>query len=260
MLSRERGKRGQVAGNAAAPGASVSSRLLRVLDCFDVSRPVLSLTEIAAASGLPLSTARRLIKELTDWGGLERTANGRYRIGMRLWRIGSFAPQRRDLREAAVPYMLDLYEATMENVQLVVLDGVEALCVEKISGSNAVATQTEVGGRLPLHATGVGKVLLAYSPRQVVVDTVAAGLERFTPHSIVAPGRLVANLKSIRETGLSFAYEELTVGVVSVAAPVITADRQLHGALGIVARQGTPLDRLGPAVRTAALGLSRSFL
>jgi DNA-binding IclR family transcriptional regulator len=247
-----------MAGNIGVAGDSVSRRLLSVLDCFDVSRPVLSLTEIAAASGLPLSTARRLIVELVAWGGLERSPNGRYRIGMRLWRIGSFAPQQRDLREAALPYLHDLYEVALENVQLVVVDGLEALCVEKVSGPRAVATNTEVGGRLPLHATGVSKVLLAYSPTQLLTDTVAAGLTRYTPNTIVQPGRLAAVRQAVRENGLAFAYEEFTVGVVSVAAPVLTRDRRLLGALGIVARHTTRLDQLAPAVRTAALGVSRS--
>ena len=247
-----------MAGNIGVAGDTVSRRLLSVLDCFDVSRPVLSLTEISASSGLPLSTARRLIVELVTWGGLERLPNGRYRIGMRLWRIGSFAQQQRDLREAALPYLHDLYEVALENVQLVVLDGLEALCVEKVSGPKAVANNTEVGGRLPLHATGVGKVLLAYSSPQLLADTVAAGLIRYTPHTIVAPGRLASALRVIRTNGLSFAYEELTVGVISVAAPVLTRERRLLGSLGIVARHTTRLDQLAPAVRAAALGVSRS--
>ncbi len=248
-----------MAGNIGTAGDSVSRRLLSVLDCFELSRPVLSLTEIAAGATLPRSTARRLIVELVAWGGLERLPNGKYRIGMRLCRIGSFAPRQRDLREVALPYLRDLYAVVLENVQLVVLDGLDALCVEQVSGPEAgVAATTEVGGRLPLHASGVGKVLLAYSPPRLLTDTVAAGLIRYTPHTIVQSGRLAATRQLIREHGLAYSSEELAVGVVSVAAPVLTPDRRLIGALGIVARHGTRLDQMASAVRTAALGVSRS--
>jgi DNA-binding IclR family transcriptional regulator len=246
-----------VAGNVRTPGESVAQRLLAVLGCFDVARPELSLTDIARATGLPSSTARRLILELVEWGGLERLGNGRYRIGIRLWQIGSTAPRQRDLREAALPYMHDLYEATQENVQLVVLDGLEALCLEKISGTGSVATMTEVGGHLPLHATGVGKVLLAYSPPALLRDTIAKGLPRITARTVVAPGRLAASLAEIRRAGLSFAYEEMTVGVSSVAAPISRSGNSPLAALGIVARADTRLDVLAPALRTAALSLSR---
>jgi DNA-binding IclR family transcriptional regulator len=153
--------------------------------------------------------------------------------------------------------MHDLYEATQENVQLVVLDGLEALCLEKISGATSVSTMTEVGGRLPLHATSVGKVLLAFSPPSLLRETVARGLPRITPRTAVAPGRLAASLAEIRRTGLCFAYEEMTVGVVSVAAPISRSGDHPLAALGIVVRADTRLEPLAPALRTAALSLSR---
>lgn len=246
-----------MARTTGPPGVSVSSKLLAVLDCFEVAEPTLTLTEISQRSGLPLSTARRLIQELTDWGGLERLSNGRYRVGIRLWAIGSSAPRQHDLSEAARPFMQDLYQATRENVQLIVLDGLEALCVEKIYGKRAVPTETDVGAHMPLHATGGGKALLAFAPRQVLLDVIDAGLTRCTPYTLVHPGRLAAALKQVRKTGLAYSQEEKTYGAVSVASPILSADQQLLGAIAIVAKIGTPVDRLGPAVRTAALSISR---
>ncbi|MGE0782700.1 IclR family transcriptional regulator [Mycolicibacterium sp.] len=247
-----------MAGNTSVPGQTVSSRLLAVLDCFDVDHRELTLTEIAQRTGLALSTARRLIGELTEWGGLERLPSGGYRVGVRLWQVGSLAPQARDLREAALPYMHDLFEATRENVQLAVPDGVEALCIEKVSGSKAVPTFTHVGGRLPLHTTGVGKAVLAFSSRDLLQDIVSRGLARHTIHSIVEPGRLATALDGVRRTGLAYSYEEMSLGAISVASPIVAAGR-LCGALGIVTHSSTPLERLAPAVRTAALGVSRSI-
>lgn len=238
-------------------GISVSSKLLAVLDCFRLGPPELNLSEISELSGLPMSTARRLILELTTWGGLERLPHGSYRIGLRLWELGSSAPRQRDLREAASPYMQDLYEAGQENVQLVVLDGLEALCVEKVSGKRAVALETEVGGRMPLHATAAGKVLLAFSPSSLLIEATAAGLGRCTPHTLVEPGRLSAALRQARKTGVAHSREERHFGAVSVAAPILDQDKQVLGTIGIVARVGTRMDRLAPAVRTAALTISR---
>lgn len=246
-----------MAGNISVPGQTVGSRLLAVLDCFDVSHRQLTLTEIADRANLPLTTARRLILELTVWGGLERLHDGTYRVGMRLWQIGALAPQTRDLREAALPYLYDLFEATRENVQLAVIDGLEVLCIEKVSGTKAVPTATHVGGRLPLHTTGVGKALLAFSPRSVLESVVDGGLTRATRHSIVEPGRLATALEGVRQTGVAYSREEMTLGAISVASPIVAAGR-LWGAVGIVTHSGTSLDRLAPAVRAAALGIARS--
>ena len=109
---------------------------------------------------------------------------------MRLWEIGSLAPQRNGLREIAIPFMEDLYEATHENVQLAVLAGREALFVERINGRHSVPTVTRVGGRLPLHATGVGKALLAFAPEPVLEEVIAAGLPALTQSTITDPRAL----------------------------------------------------------------------
>lgn len=248
-----------MSGRTGTPGATVSGRLLSVLDCFDDRHGLLTLTQIAQRSQLPLSTARRLVVELADWGGLERLPDGRYGVGVRLWEIGTHAQQHRGMRAAAVPYLQDLYQAARENVQLVVLDGSQALVLERLFGAGAVPTETDRGGRLPLHATSAGKALLAFAPPQVLADVVAAGLPRYTPHTAVEPGRLAAALRRVRSTGVAYAREELVLGTVSVAAPVLDRDGRLLAAVAIVARVGTRLERLGPAVRTASLGVARSM-
>jgi DNA-binding IclR family transcriptional regulator len=246
-----------MAGNVGTPGSSVASRLLSVLACFATATPELTMSEISSRTGLPTTTTRRLLAELTDWGGLDRLVNNRYRIGVRLWEIGALAPQQRGLREAALPLMHDLWSATHENVQLVVLDDREALCIEKISATTAVATRTEVGGRLPLHATAVGKCLLAYSPRDLLLEVIDGGLTRHTPYTITEPGRLATVLQDVRRTGVAVSREELTLGAVSAAAPIVSNGGVLVGALGVVAHSSSQLGRLGPAVRTAALGIAR---
>ena len=156
-----------MAGNVSSPGTSVTSRVLSVLGCFDARHPTLRLSEIARGSDLPLSTAHRLVGELVTWGALSRLDDGSYAIGRRLWRLGLLAPASSTLREAAAPFLHDIHAATRATVHLGVRDGITVLYLERLSGSVSVPVVSRVGSRLPLHATGVGKVLLAYAPAEV---------------------------------------------------------------------------------------------
>lgn len=111
-------------------------------------------------------------------------------------------------REGTRPFMLDLYEATHENVHLAILDGHKVLYLEKVSGRRSIPIRTRARGRLPLHATGLGKVLLAFAPDELFSDVVADGLRRYTVHTIVAPGPApsgagggTAHLRRVRQGG-----------------------------------------------------------
>jgi DNA-binding IclR family transcriptional regulator len=247
-------------GSTEWRGRSVVSKVVALLDAFSPRAAELSLGELAARTGLPVSTTYRLVCELVDWGGLERVDGGGYRVGLRMWEIGSLAPRGETLREVALPFMSDLYEATRENVHLAVLEGAEVLYVEKLSGRHAMPVRTRRGGRLPLHATAAGKVLLAHAPESLFRETVAAGLRRYTAHTVIAPGHLRRALTEIRRSGIAYAREELTVGSHSVASPVLDADGEAVAALSVTLRAGrTDPRRLGPAVRTAAISVSRGL-
>ena len=93
---------------------------------------------------------------------------------MRLWEVGLRSPLATRMRELALPIMADLYESTRENIHLAVRDGADALYVEKLTGHRAVPVISRIGGRLPLHATGVGKALLAWARRRSSRPTAAA--------------------------------------------------------------------------------------
>lgn len=249
-----------MAGGATTPGRSVTSRALAVLDAFSPSSPRLSLSEIAGRAGLPLTTAHRLLGELTAWGALTRRADGRYEIGRRLWDLGLLAPVQMELRQVAAPFLLDVHTATRETVHLAVRDDVSALYVERISGRESVPVVSQVGSRLPLHATGVGKVLLAWAPDEVVERALRSTV-RPTRHTIVEPGRLRRELAEVRSRGFARTEEEMTLGAVSVAVPVTTpgpGTPLVVGALGVV----VPVHRRDPAklvpvLEVAARGIGR---
>jgi DNA-binding IclR family transcriptional regulator len=247
-------------GSTQWQGRSVISKVVSLLDAFGPATPELSLGDLARITGLPVSTTYRLATELVDWGGLERVDRGGYRIGMRLWQLGSLAPRGGTLRDVALPFMQDLFAATHENVHLAVRDGLEALYVDTISGRESVRTLSHRGGRLPLHATGVGKVLLAHAPPEVLSAVLEGGMRRYTPYTVVAPGHLRRALSEVRRHGVAYAREEITLGSLSVAAPVQGPDGAVVAALGVVLTQGRgDLRRLAPAVRTAAISTSRAL-
>jgi DNA-binding IclR family transcriptional regulator len=237
----------------------VTSRVLAILAAFDSRHPTLSLSDIARRAGLPLATAHRLVGELAGWGALHRDPRGRYAIGVRLWELGLLSPLHHRLRETALPYLPDLAAATGENAHLAVRDGSEALYVEKFTGARAVPILSRVGGRLPLHATGVGKALLAFQHPGFVSDYLREPLIRCTPYTIVEPARLAGDLTAVRRRGWASTREEMTLGSCSVAVPVLAgtgddADGPVAvAAIGIVVHsRRTSLRPLLPALRAAA--------
>lgn len=238
---------------------SVTSRALSVLDTFDAAHTRQTLTEIAVAAGLPLSTTHRLIAELVAWRGLARGADGSYEIGRRIWDLGALAAVSRDLRETALPFMQDLAATTGENVHIAVLDGTSALYIDRIAGRRAVPVVSHPAARLPLHATGVGKVLLANADPDVLQECLG-GLSRITRYTVVEPKRLLRQLAEVRERGYATTSEEMTIGASSIAAPIVDAQGRVVAALGLVTNSHRrELSRLAPAVQLGARGIGRSL-
>ena len=242
-----------MAGGIRDPRTSVTSRVLAILGAFDVDHPTLTLSDIARRAGLPVATAHRLVGELVTWGALSRGPDGGYTVGVRLWEVGLLSPLHTRLREVAVPFLQDLHASVRENVHLAVRDGDEALYVEKVTGHRSVPIVSRVGGRLPLHATGVGKALLAFQDPAYVASFLRRPLHRCTPYTVTEPGRLARELTTVRRRGWAATSEEMTLGSCSVAVPVLGPDGTGVASIGIVVHSlGANLERLVPALRDAA--------
>ena len=249
-----------MAGNAREQGRGVISRAAAILSSFRPSDAELSLNDVARRTGLPTSTVHRMVTQFVTAGFLERGSAGGYRIGLRLFEIGSQSPRVASMAAVVVPFMQDLYEVAHENVQCAILEGHEALYIEKVYGPRSARTRTVRGGRLPLHATGVGKVLLAYAPATFVDEVVDAGLGRYTPYTITTGAGLRRALADTRRSGLAYAHEEMGLGLVSVAGPVYDAGRSVVAALSVVGRLSRyQVRQLASAVRTAAASASREM-
>ncbi|WP_182357679.1 IclR family transcriptional regulator [Tomitella gaofuii] len=251
-----------MAGNTSTPGASVIGRALALLGAFDARHRRLTLAELARRADLPEPTAHRQVRELVAGGALDREPDGRYVVGRLLWNLGLLAPVQTGLREVASPFLHDLHAATRATVHLAVREGDAVLYLDRLSGHASVPVVSKLGSTLPLHPTGVGKVLLAHAPGRVRAR-VLAGLRPITAHTVVQPGVLAAQLERVRRDGYATTVEEMTLGACSVAVPIrrgADAEAPVVAALGIVVpslqRSKT---RLVSALQVAARGISRSL-
>jgi DNA-binding IclR family transcriptional regulator len=245
----------QVRGRRPVHGEPVLDRAFRMLGAFGPAHRSLSLTSLSARAGLPKPTTLRLARKLAEWGALERTADGSYVIGLRLLEIASLAPRGHGLRATALPYLEDLHQATGQHVLLAVRDGHEAILIERLSAHGAGRVLYRVGGRMPLHSTGVGLVLLAHAPPPVQ-DEILAGDLTLEPEHITLSGRdLRARLAAIRRDGVAVASRRHPEPMTSVACPITDQWQAIVAALSVVTRSG----RLEPAaVRPAVVAVARA--
>lgn len=246
-----------MAGGSSEPGRTVTSNILAILGVFETARRSLTLTEVAELSGLPLSTTHRLVGELVEWGFLSRGPNGRVQLGIRLWAIAQNAG--RQLRETALPLVQDLFSLTGETSQLAVRDGNSVLFIDRVYGTKRVPRASRVGGRLPLHATAVGKVILAFETERVRNAYLLRDLEQPTVHTHANPRRLAEELAQVAEQGYATTLEEMRLGSCSIAVPVFHTG-QLGCAIGLVipsAQAGTMLRHL-PVLKGVAARIERT--
>ncbi|CAJ1496481.1 IclR family transcriptional regulator [[Mycobacterium] burgundiense] len=246
-----------MAGNTSIPGTTVASRLLAMVGAFDERHRALTLTELAQRAGLTLPTASRLAGELVAGAALERRADGRFVIGRLLWEAGLQAPVEGRLKQVAEPFLSDVYAATLATVHLAVRDGSQVLYLARMSGRASVPIVSTVG-RLPMHSTGVGKVLLAHAPLDVRQEVFAA-LVRVTAKTITSSVVLEAQLDRIRRDGVAGTVEEMSIGACSMAVPVVRAsDNAVAAAIGVVVPTlNRDRRRMLGALQVAARGIGR---
>ena len=229
-------------GKRPPSGEPVIDRALSLLAVFSADRRAVGLAELSRRSGLPRSTTLRLAARLVEWGALERDADGRYVVGLRLFEVASLAPRTHGVREVALPYLEDLHDVTRQHVLLAVRDGAQALLVERLSTHGAVDIAYRVGGRMPLRDTGVGLVLLAHT---------SEGTE---------PPELATRLAAIRRDGLAVFDRRLPAPVTSVAAPVRDASGAVVAAASVVVpAESAPPRAYEHAVAATARAVSRAL-
>lgn len=238
-------------------GTSVLERAFSLLEVFGSDGASVGLAELARRAGLPKATAYRLANQLIELHVLER-AGQEYQLGLKLFELGNSVARQRELREAALPFMEDLYEATHETIHLGVLDDIEVLYAEKIVGRRTCTVSTALGARKPLYCTGLGKAILAYSSSELLNRVMKGGLIRRTRYTITDPHRLRLELAHTAENGIAYDREEYELGITCVSSPLLNRAGRAWAAISVTG----PTTRFHPertavAVRTAALGLTR---
>lgn len=240
-------------------GNSVLDRAFRILEVFAPLSRDLGLAEISRRSQLPKTTVYRLTLQLIELGALERSGD-RYRLGIRLFEMGSAVSRQGRLREAALPFMEDLYEATHETVHLAVLNDDNVLYIEKISGRRSSPIATRVGTRKPLYCTAIGKVMLANNPSDLLDRILSKPLKRYTAHTIGDPNALKREIAMIKASGIGHDREEYVLGSTCVAVPLINGQGKAEVAISITGPTSRfDADRYDMAMKTAGLGLSRAI-
>ncbi|HWG25582.1 IclR family transcriptional regulator [Actinospica sp.] len=239
-------------------GESVLSRMVRIFEAIDPDTPAITVTELARRADLPTATTWRIVNELVGYGWLRRDG-GRIRIGVRMWELAVRASPTLDLREAAMPHMEDLHGVVGHHAQLSVLEHREVLSIERLSARGAVRNLSRVGGRLPLHASASGLVLLAHASAALQESVLADQMRAFTPYTITEPRALRALLSDIRHRGHAYCAGFINEEAVSVAAPVRDRHDRVAAALSVIVPNDPSARRVVPAVAAAALGISQAL-
>ncbi|MCA2257473.1 IclR family transcriptional regulator [Mycobacterium avium] len=232
---------------------AVIDRISLVLDAFD-GPGRLTLAQIVRRTGLPRSSAHRMLERLVQLRWLRRSGRD-YELGMRLVELGSLAVHQDRLVRAAGPLLGELHRATGLVVHLAVLDGPDVVYLDKVGDSPLAPIPTRVGGRQPAHCTAVGKAMLAYREEATDLDLGA----RPTKYSISSAPQLAAELAKVRAHGVAFEREESLLGFGCVAAP-IGGPGEAAAAVSVCGPlQRMALDqRLAAPVRMTAMGVWRN--
>jgi IclR family pca regulon transcriptional regulator len=195
---------------------------LRILSLFDEQRPSWRVSDLAAAAGLPMPTAYRIVMTLTAEGYLDHLPNGEYRPGVRTLTLGMAALRSLDLVGIATPKLTDLGQRTGETVNLAVLTGDRVLYLVRLRNSDLVTANIQVGSTLPAVHASIGKLLLAYLDEDDLEARItdASFAANSGPNAKLSLAELREELRAIREQGWAMQDEELAYGLRSVAGPV----------------------------------------
>jgi len=243
----------------------VLDRALALLDALSQQGPDLALGEISQLLKLHKSTAHRLIMVLERHRLLERNyRTGRYRLGLKLFELGTKAVSQLDLREQARPFLERVVLETGETVHLCIYDDGEVVYVDKIEPARSVRLASSVGRRNPAYCTAVGKAIMAFLPEAQVEDAVKKhGLQPLTRKTVSTLVELKAELDQIRERGYAIDDEENEEGVSCVGAVVRGFDGEPVAAISVSGptfRLGKEkVDMIARSVIAAADGLSRQL-
>ncbi|HUE81541.1 MAG TPA: IclR family transcriptional regulator [Pyrinomonadaceae bacterium] len=213
----------------------VLERSLGILELLCSDGPELSLIELSERLQLHKSTTHRLLGVLEQHRFIEKSSNnGKYRLGLKLFELGSKAIAHLDWREKARRHLQRLAFETGETAHLCILDDGEVLYLEKVEAPRTVRVPSIVGRRYPAHCGGAGKTLLAFQPEEEVGELVKRrGLKAYTRNTLTTPAQLREGLRRVREQGYAVDNEEFEEGLECIGAPIRDYSGRVVAAISI---------------------------
>lgn len=239
-------------------------RGLAVIRAFDAEHPQMSLSDVARATGLTRAAARRFLHTLVGLGYM-RTDGRLFALRPRVLELGYAYLSSLSLPEVALPHLEELVTRVHESSSVSVLDGDEVVYVARVPKKRIMTVAISVGTRFPAHATSMGRVLLAARSDDWLAGYLAsARLKPITGHTVTDPGKLLAELRTVRDQGWSMVDQELEEGLRSVAAPILDASGQVVAAVNLSAQaqRWTPdgiVSELLPPLLKAATAISEDL-
>ena len=250
---------------SALNGPQVVDRVVDILEAFLWLGPQLGVSELSRALGLKKATTHRLLASLRrrDFVAQDPVSR-RYRLGVKLWELGSQATSQVAWLDRAKPFLQELTDQTGETTHLAVLDDGEVLYVDKVESTRSLRMPSQVGRRLPAHCTGVGKALLAHLPSVDVASIIARrGMASFTDRTMTDLRALQADLTEVRRVGYSIDDGEIEDGLRCIGAPVRDHSGRVVAAVSIAGPASrlpdADLERLGAVVLAGARAISTAL-
>ncbi|HZQ24457.1 MAG TPA: IclR family transcriptional regulator [Terriglobales bacterium] len=239
-------------------------RGLKLLALFAASEKGLTASQVAKLSRLPVSTVHRFLVNLETTGFLNCSGSGIYHLGIACFSLGQAALGQLDIRRLSHPYLQELNTQTRETIHLTVRHGLTAVYVEKLDSPEPLRIYSRIGAAVPLHCTGVGKVMLAYlSPEELGSTLAQLEFRRITPNSIGSPQEMLTQLQKVRKSGYACDLEEYEPHIRCVAAPIWDHTGAVNASLSVtgpaVRMPIARLRQLAPLVQAAGLNISRQL-
>lgn len=210
------------------------ARGLEVIRSFSADRPVQTLSEVAAQTGLTRAGARRILLTLQTLGYVECADGKHFELTPRILDLGFAYLSSQPLWNLAMPAMETLSETVQESCSASVLDGLEVVYVVRVHAHKIMSTNLGVGSRLPAFWTSMGRVLLAGLPQpQLLALLASCPRESFTRYTLTEDADLLSAIEVVRRQGWALINQELEEGLISVAAPLHNAQGQCVGAINV---------------------------
>lgn len=224
-----------------------AEKALRMLELFSESESPRGVSELARKLGLPKSNVHRILVTLEKLGYLRRTPDKTYTLTLKLWQLGAAMLSRLDVRSVALPHMQRLVQATRESALLAVLDGYDAVYIDKVESDQPIQATTRIGSRVPAHCVGTGKAMLSYQSPEFLQGM----LETVRPHTqatLTQPDALLEQLRLVRQRGYAVNRGEFRTGVTGIGAAILGPDGRVVAGVGIWG----PHERLAPMIEQHA--------